>query len=85
MTRYRVEVRVLPRPGILDPQGRAVSDALHALGFEAVDDVHVGRHITVLVRAESAAAAHARVREMCTRLLANPVTEDFHIADAAEA
>lgn len=77
---FRVAVHVLPRRGILDPQGKAVCDALHSLGFAKVADVHVGRHLVIETTAESAAAASASVTAMCQKLLANPVTEDFSIA-----
>ena len=79
MTRYRVAVHIVPRRGILDPQGKAVADALHSLGFADVTDVRVGRHIVVEANAPDADAAGRAVREMCERLLANPVTEDFEI------
>jgi len=47
MSRYRIAVHIVPRRGILDPQGRTVADALHTLGFAGVRDVHVGRHLVV--------------------------------------
>jgi phosphoribosylformylglycinamidine synthase len=77
---FRISVHIVPRKGLLDPQGKAVADALHTLGFAAVTDVHVGRHLVVETAAADAAAAEASVRAMCERLLANPVTEDFEIA-----
>ena len=80
MTRFRVAVHIVPRRGILDPQGKAVADALHSLGFGGVGDVHVGRHIVLDVDAADERAAGQSVREMCDRLLANPVTEDYEIA-----
>lgn len=80
MTKFRVSVHIVPRKGLLDPQGKAVADALHTLGFAAVGDVHVGRHLVIEVAAADAKAAEAAVKEMCTRLLANPVTEDYEIA-----
>jgi len=80
MRRYRVAVHIVPRRGILDPQGKAVADALHTLGFGAVRDVHVGRHLVVEMEAADQVAAERSAREMCDRLLANPVTEDFEIA-----
>ena len=80
MSRYRIAVHVTPRRGLLDPQGRAVADALHTLGFAAVRDVHVGRHVIVELDAGDAKEAERSTREMCDRLLANPVTEDFEIA-----
>jgi len=80
MNRFRVAVHITPRRGILDPQGKAVTDALHTLGFQAVNDVHVGRHIVVEMNAADRQAAERSTRDMCERLLANPVTEDFEIA-----
>lgn len=84
MTRYRVAVHIVPRRGILDPQGKAVADALHTLGFAGVRDVRVGRHLVLDAEARSAQDAERAVREMCERLLANPVTEDFEIASVEE-
>jgi phosphoribosylformylglycinamidine synthase len=69
-------VLIRPKEGILDPQGQAVEDALHALGFRDVSGVHVGRLIELDV--EDA----ARVPEMCERLLANPLIEDYEILSA---
>ena len=80
MSRYRIAVHIVPRRGILDPQGRTVADALHTLGFAAVKDVHIGRHIVVDLEARDQKAAEQSTRDMCERLLANPVTEDYEIA-----
>ena len=77
MNSYRVPVQIIPRPGILDPQGAAVVGALRTLGFGTVADIRVGRFITVDLQAESADEAAAAVTRMCERLLANPVIEDF--------
>lgn len=81
MKSYRVPVQIVPRPGILDPQGAAVAGALRTLGFDSVADVRIGRFITVDVNAESADAAAASVRGMCEKLLANPVIEDFALEE----
>jgi phosphoribosylformylglycinamidine synthase len=83
MNRFRVAVQVVPRRGLLDPQGKAVADALHTLGFGAVASVHVGRHLVLELDAPDADGARSMTREMCERLLANPVTEDFHIAEVS--
>jgi phosphoribosylformylglycinamidine synthase len=80
MSRYRIAVHIVPRRGILDPQGKTVADALHTLGFAAVKDVHIGRHIVVDLDARDQKAAEQSTRDMCERLLANPVTEDYEIA-----
>jgi phosphoribosylformylglycinamidine synthase len=79
--RYRVPVQIVPRTGILDPQGTAVAGSLRALGFDSVADVRVGRFVTVDVNADSPADAAAAVRGMCEKLLANPVIEDFELED----
>lgn len=77
---YRVHVRVIPRPGLLDPQGQAVEHALGSLGFDGVTEVRVGKAIELGIAAATPAEAEARARQMCERLLANPVTEDFVVA-----
>jgi len=80
VTAYHVEVRVMPRAALLDPQGQAVEHALHALGFGEVARVRVGKHVLLDVEAATRDEAAARARAMCDRLLANPVTEDFDVA-----
>jgi phosphoribosylformylglycinamidine synthase subunit PurS len=79
VTDFRVEVRVTPRRGILDPQGSAVQGALRSLGFGGVEEVHVGRLIRFTLAADDEPDAVARVEAMCRQLLANPVTEDFDV------
>lgn len=76
---HRVHVRIIPRPGLLDPQGQAVEHALEALGFTGVSSARIGRAIELVLDAATAGAAEATVRQMCEKLLANPVTEDFEI------
>lgn len=79
MSTYQVEVRVVPRAGILDPQGKAVGGALSSLGFAGIGDVHVGRLVRINLEADSVADAEQAATAMCRQLLANPVTEDFDI------
>jgi phosphoribosylformylglycinamidine synthase subunit PurS len=73
-------VYVTLKRGVLDPQGSAVARSLHALGYGEVDDVRLGKFIEVGLR-EGAAPAQERMRleEMCRKLLANTVIEDFRI------
>lgn len=80
MSQFKVSLHIVPRRGLLDPQGKAVADALQTLGFKSVKDVHVGRHVILELSASDKAAAEKEVRAMCQKLLANPVTEDFEIA-----
>ena len=85
MSRFRVAVQVVPRRGLLDPQGKAVADALHTLGFGGVAAVHVGRHLVLELDAADDETARRQTREMCERLLANPVTEDYEIAEVTSS
>ena len=85
MSKFRVALHIVPRRGLLDPQGKAVADALQTLGFKGVADVHVGRHVVVELNAKDASDAEREARAMCERLLANPVTEDFEIAAVGSA
>jgi phosphoribosylformylglycinamidine synthase len=85
MAKFRIAVHITPRKGLLDPQGKAVTDALHTLGFQSVTNVHVGRYIIVESDAYDAITAEESVIEMCKKLLANPVTEDFDIESAVHA
>lgn len=71
MPRARVLIR--PKEGILDPQGKAVERALPALGFEGIEHVHVGRMVELDVEDP------ARLAELCEKLLANPLIEDYEI------
>lgn len=82
---FRIAVQIVPRAGLLDPQGKAVADALHALGFAGVKSVHVGRHVVIEAEAPDAVAAEQVAQSMCERLLANPVTEDYEITSAVPA
>jgi len=76
-----MKARVLIRlkRGILDVQGSAVKRALEGLGYTELADVRVGKVVDIDVDAPDPAVARARVEEMCTRLLANPVIEDFTV------
>jgi len=73
----RARVLIRPKTGILDPQGIAVERALPALGFLGVSNVHVGRLVELDVEDP------AQLDDMCRRLLANPLVEDYEIVDAA--
>jgi phosphoribosylformylglycinamidine synthase len=69
----RARVLIRPKEGILDPQGKAVERALPALGFDGVGNVHIGRLV------ELDAESTERLPELCEKLLANPLIEDFEI------
>lgn len=70
-------VYVTLRESVLDPQGSAVKGALHSLGFDEVKDVRIGKYMEVALETNDRAQAKERVREMCEKLLANTVIEDY--------
>lgn len=75
----RVEIRIAPRAGLLDPEGKAIQHALESLEFDGASDVRVGRLLRLTLRADSPQAAREAADAMCRKLLANPVTEDYEI------
>ena len=79
MATLRARVFVTPKRGILDPQGKAVQQGLHALGFLEVGDVRVGKLVELTLKDLSRDAATERLRTMCDRLLANKVIEDYRV------
>ena len=81
MKKFVGRVRVMPRAGLLDPQGHAVEHALGELGFSGVGNVRVGRTFEIAMEASSEGEVRERLRAMCEKLVANPVTEDFTIED----
>lgn len=70
-------VFVMPKKAILDPQGKAVASSLHSLGYPEVADARLGKLIELKIDASDRDAASARVDEMCRRLLANDIIEDY--------
>ena len=84
MSRRRFEVLVSLKPGLLDPQGKAVEGALPALGWTNVSGVRVGKHVELIVEAEDEEAARAQVEELADRLLSNPVIEEYTILRAGQ-
>ena len=83
--KFRFEVLVSLNEGLLDPQGKAVQNALPTLGWSNVSDVRVGKHIELVVEADDEAAARSQVEEMARRFLSNPVIEGFRVLAAEEA
>lgn len=75
----KAKVEVMLKPGVLDPQGEAVRHALGSLGFDGVGGVRQGKVIELDLADTDRAAAEARLREMCEKLLANTVIETYRI------
>ena len=74
---FTAKVFVVPKPAILDPEGKAVAGSLNSLGYGEVSDVRLGKYIEIRLSTADSAAARDRVDEMCRRLLANEVIEDY--------
>jgi len=75
----KARVTVYPRREILDPQGKAIRDALSRVGFPGVDDVRAGKSFEISLADGDAEAARRQLRDMCERLLANTVVEDYAV------
>ncbi len=76
-TRFLARVYITPQVAILDPAGKAIAHSLHTLGYEEVADVRLGKYLTVELHGTDAERVRERVEEMCRRLLANDVIEDY--------
>ena len=80
----RVKIFVSLKNGVLDPQGKAIERSLHSLGYNEAHDVRVGKYLELEVDAASRADAEIRIREMCDKLLANTVIEDYRFEISSE-
>ncbi len=74
---WLAKVYITLKPVVNDPQGLAIKGGLHTLGFESVQSVRVGKYIEIKLDASDREQAETTVRQMCAKLLANPVIEDF--------
>ncbi|WP_276498827.1 phosphoribosylformylglycinamidine synthase subunit PurS [Pontibacter litorisediminis] len=75
--KFVAEIDVMPRPELLDPQGKAVLLGLEHLGLDQVDDVRIGKHITLNLEAETEEIAREKVEKACSKLLANLIMESY--------
>jgi phosphoribosylformylglycinamidine synthase PurS subunit len=85
MSRYRFAVNVLPKDGILDPQGRAVEGSLGHLGISGISGVRVGRRVELVVEAGSAVEARGVVDRLGRELFSNPLIESFAVEELGQA
>lgn len=79
--KFIAQIDVMPLKALLDPQGKAVTKSLHTVGFSGMDNVRIGKHITIEVEAANEAEAKTMVDEACRKMLINPIMEgyEFHI------
>lgn len=73
----KVRIYVTLKEGILDPQGKAVQHSLHTLGHPGAEDVRIGKYIEIKMNDKSKETVEEEIKDMCRRLLANPIIEDF--------
>jgi phosphoribosylformylglycinamidine synthase PurS subunit len=74
---YLAKVYIALKPTVNDPQGLTIKGALHNLGFDTVEDVRAGKYMEIKINGKDTNVAKERVKEMCSKLLANPVIENF--------
>lgn len=77
---WLARVHVLLKPVVNDPQGQAIQGGLKSLGFDSVQRVRAGKYFEIQIEARDAAEAERQAEEMCRKLLANPVIEDYRVA-----
>ncbi|HEY8542411.1 MAG TPA: phosphoribosylformylglycinamidine synthase subunit PurS [Pseudothermotoga sp.] len=81
---YRAKIEIMFKDGVLDPQGNAVKQALHHLGFENVKDVRMGKIIEIDIDVKNQTKLKSEIEQMCEKLLANPVIEKYLILSVEE-
>ena len=77
MKKFQAEIDVMPKKEILDPQGKAVTGSMKNLGLAEIQNIRIGKHITLEIEADSAETANAKVDEACKNLLANLIMESY--------
>lgn len=78
----KVKVIVTPKNGVLDPQGKVIQQTLNGMGFSSVNEVRQGKYFDIEINEKDEAKAKARVEDMCKKLLANLVIEDYKIIES---
>jgi phosphoribosylformylglycinamidine synthase PurS subunit len=76
--KFRAEIDVMPLKALLDPQGKAVTASMKNLHLSEIENVRIGKHISLEVEADSKETAHSKVDEACKKLLANQIMESYH-------
>jgi phosphoribosylformylglycinamidine synthase PurS subunit len=77
MTKFQAEIDVMPKKEILDPQGKAVTGSMKNLGLSEIQNIRIGKHISLQIEADNAVIAEAKVELACKNLLANLIMESY--------
>ena len=75
--KFKAEINIMPLKALLDPQGKAVTGSMKNIGLPEIENVRIGKHITLEIEADNKEQAHTKVSEACTKLLANQIMESF--------
>jgi phosphoribosylformylglycinamidine synthase subunit PurS len=75
--KFLAKINVMPQKALLDPQGKAVNNSMHNIGFKTVKEVRIGKHIVFEIEADDENAAKLKVDEACKKILTNPIMEDY--------
>lgn len=75
--KFLAEINVMPQKALLDPQGKAVNNRMHNIGFKTVENLRIGKHIVFEIEADDQKAAEEKVNEACKKILTNPIMEDY--------
>ncbi|MBI3500689.1 MAG: phosphoribosylformylglycinamidine synthase subunit PurS [Bacteroidetes bacterium] len=77
--KFKAEINVMPLKALLDPQGKAVTGSMKNIGLSEIQNVRIGKHISLEVEAEDKEAAQKKVESACKKLLTNPIMEFFEL------
>lgn len=75
--KFQAEINVMPLKALLDPQGKAVTNTLHNIGYITVADVRIGKHISLEIEAKDENEAAQKINDVCNKVLINPIMEGF--------
>ena len=75
--KFKAEIDIMPLKALLDPQGKAVSSSMKNIGLPEIENVRIGKHISLEVEADNKESASKKVEEACKKLLANQIMEDY--------
>ena len=80
--KFRAEINIMPHKALLDPQGKAVTGSMRNIGLPEIENVRIGKHISLEIEAPAKDAANAKVDEACKKLLANQIMESYEFVIA---
>ena len=75
--KFIAEINVMPQKALLDPQGKAVRLSMHNIGYQSIENVRIGKHITMELEADNQEHAEQKVKETCDKILHNPIMEEY--------